>query len=445
MLKISIPENNIQEREYVIYYVFKYRLDIDYKLVFGKSKNYEIEFPNHTKVIIEDHFFNLYTKTLSYLSLSHLPEKTQFAKFPQYDIEKLPIIFGKNEIIYKSNEIRIKFDVFADIFFYLTRWEENITNLRDKLERPLENELFIIKNNIHELPVTDILICLIVNIIKNVGYKQYKYSTNIKITPTHDVDYVKKWQNNCSFIKELGGDLFKRKNVERAIFNFKLWRQFYLKKLNPFDTISELISISNSKGLKSIFFFMAGGKTQWDSYDSTNNFQIKKWSNLIDKNGHLVGIHPSILSSKNKEILEVEIANLTQITDLTIDFSRQHFLRFSIPQSWQILNQSNISYDSSCGFSNYVGFRCGTAHPFPVFDIKQRVKLNLIEKPLIVMDSAVCEHMKISQDKAIKKIKKLKELIKKYGGEFIFLLHNSSINSYEYMNYRKFIEELYND
>jgi len=242
----------------------------------------------------------------------------------------------------------------------------------------------------------------------------------------------------------LGGDIFKRKNIERAKFNFTLWRNFNLKNKNSFDTISELITKANSKKLKAVFYFMAGGKTQWDSYDSTNNAQIKKWSDIISKNEHFIGIHPSILSSNNKKILENEIKNLKRITNLKIDSSRQHFLRLRIPQSWQNLNQNKIKWDSSCGFSDHIGFRCGTSYPFPVFDIENRSKLDLIEKPLIVMDSAVCEHMKTPEREAIMQIKKLKKSIKKYGGEFVFLLHNSSINSYEYRNYKNFIEELYN-
>ena len=444
MINISIPDNNLQEREYVIYYVFKYKLDIDYKLVPGKSKNYEIEFPNHTKLIFEDHFFNLYPKTHSYRSLSHLPEKIQYANLPQYDIEKLPIIFGENKIRHETNQIIIKFDIFADIFFYLTRWEENITKLRDKLERPLENELYIIKHKTYEVPVVEIFTAFIVNIIKNADYKLHKYLKEYKITPTHDVDYVKKWQSNFAFFKELGGDIFKRKNLERAQFNFTIWRNYNLKNKNSFDTISELIYKANSKNLRAVFYFMAGGKTKWDSYDSTNDSQIKKWSDKICKNGHLVGIHPSVLTSKDKELLESEIMNLNKITNIKIDTSRQHFLRLSIPQSWQILNKNKIKFDSSCGFSSFMGFRCGTSNPFPVFDIKNRIMLDLIEKPLIVMDSAVCEHMKITEEEAIREIKKLKTQIKKYGGEFVFLLHNSSINSYEYRKYRNFIEELYN-
>ncbi len=72
--------------------------------------------------------------------------------------------------------------------------------------------------------------------------------------------------------------------------------------------------------------------------------------------------------------------------------SRQHYLRFKVPQTWQILNNKGISSDSSMYYPESVGFRCGTATPFKIFDIENRMTLDIVEEPLIFMEGTYAQY-----------------------------------------------------
>jgi hypothetical protein len=57
MIKIYIPNNNINERKYIIDILFGEFLGLEYIIEIG-SQNYEIILEkNGNKLIIEDHFF----------------------------------------------------------------------------------------------------------------------------------------------------------------------------------------------------------------------------------------------------------------------------------------------------------------------------------------------------------------------------------------------------
>jgi len=74
-----------------------------------------------------------------------------------------------------------------------------------------------------------------------------------------------------------------------------------------------------------------------------------------------------------------------------------------------------------------IGFRCGVCYEYSVFDILNRKRLNLKEKPLIVMEGSFVTYQPNTTPKEMEnKIKNLISEVKKYNGEFVYLWHNSS-------------------
>ncbi len=444
MIKIMIPDNNIPERTFVLEYIFAERLDIKINITSSDINYTQILLPNKKKIQINDAFFNNHKDELSYLSLDYLPNSIKYVKLENFSSSDIPIIFGENTLRIRVGGVKINFDFLADIFFYLSRWEENLTFARDDLDRPIEQKLFIVKKNLYKRPVVDEFVVFLAELIQKTGYTRYSLKKDFNIIPTHDVDYVKKWKNTFHAWKEIGGDTIKRKNLKRSIYNFLLWMSSKLKFIDePNDTISKFMNFADQYQRKAVFFFMSGGMTHWDSYNIGDSMIMKNWAEKIVNNNHTLGLHPSILSARSKELFHIEIQNFQNITQYSVCCSRQHYLRLIVPQTWQVLEQNDVGWDSSCGFSDFLGFRCGTANPFQVFDIKKRKKLRLRERPLIVMDTAIVEHIKMTPEEAINEIIQLKKQIMRLGGEFVFLLHNSSLKAFEYKNYQKLIPVLY--
>jgi len=63
MIIVSIPNNNLPEREYIIDIIFNEFLGLKYTIEIG-SDSYEITLKNSQKLVIEDTFFNKYPNDL---------------------------------------------------------------------------------------------------------------------------------------------------------------------------------------------------------------------------------------------------------------------------------------------------------------------------------------------------------------------------------------------
>lgn len=107
---------------------------------------------------------------------------------------------------------------------------------------------------------------------------------------------------------------------------------------------------------------------------------------------------------------------------------RQHYLRWNVPATWRNYAEAELDYDTTLSYADHAGFRCGTCHPFPVFDVEQNKALDLVEYPLIVMECSVLgeRYMNLQHDEALEYILKLKRSCRKYNGCFGLLWHNSS-------------------
>ncbi len=444
MITIKIPSNYRAERAYLLHIIFEDRLGISYEVEPGSENHTIIVLPNGNTIIFEDHFFSLYNENKSYLSEENLPAQVDFLVNRDYFQDGLAVFFGLAEMEIQENQILLKADLPAQIFFLLSRWEEKVIQERDELGRPKEESLFVVKLHLNERPLVDEYITAIASLIQKSGYEKFNVKKHYQVIPSHDVDFVKKWRNTFHAWKEIGGDTFKRRNITRALYNFTLWSASKLKLLDePNNTIDELIQKSLINNRKAVFFFMSGGETQWDNYLPEDAEIIKRWADKIVASKFSLGIHPSIEAAKNADLLKEELTNYKQLVQYQICCSRQHYLKMLIPETWNMLDDNNLGWDSSCGFSHHVGFRCGTSYPFRVFDIDSRKILKLREKPLILMDTAIVEHMKLTEKDAIDRVRVLKRTIKTYGGEFVFLLHNSSLRAFEYRNHKNFFEELY--
>ena len=89
-----------------------------------------------------------------------------------------------------------------------------------------------------------------------------------------------------------------------------------------------------------------------------------------------------------------------------------------------------MDWDSTAGYSEIEGFRCGICHDFPVFDFLERKMLHLREKPLIAMDVTLAHYQRYSSVEATEQLLKLRRQVEKHQGEFVLLWHNSSWNTY---------------
>ncbi|MDD3628884.1 MAG: hypothetical protein PHN81_03820 [Actinomycetota bacterium] len=89
-----------------------------------------------------------------------------------------------------------------------------------------------------------------------------------------------------------------------------------------------------------------------------------------------------------------------------------------------------MEWDSTMGYPEKEGFRCGTCYEYSTFNFLTQKKLRVKERPLIAMDGSFVSYQpEISPYEMEKKINTLIERCCKYEGVFVLNWHNSSFHT----------------
>ncbi len=434
-LSISIPNFCSNEFEYTVNCIFKTFLGLHYTCTINnENKDTVVKF-NENSLVIKNSFFKSGTGPIRY-STEDLP-KPVHANLKVGSVSKNYVsLYGIDKIEGTKNNITIHSDFIAGTFFMLSRWEEFISEQKDDhhrascsssataqyIRRPIVNEY-----------VEIIWACLL-----ELGFKGNRKNRNFEIIPTHDVDHPYKYYT----IRNKISGFFK------SILTFKTddWKSSFSAIVNdtdPFDTYDLLLENAEKIGAKAEFNFMNASKSK---FDDGYNIELPKIQNLIYKikrAGHIFGFHPSYNTSNNIQLFNAEIDGLRSKVGFPVIQGRQHYLRFQVPQTWRIWSNAKLEIDSSMGYADKAGFRCGVCYDFPVYDLVDRKPLSLLERPLIAMEVTLMQYEKLNPQDAIKVVQELKNEVKKYQGNFVFLWHNSSFNSPKWNDYFPVFEEMY--
>ncbi len=393
MIKIKIPNNNLNEREYILDIIFNEFLGLEFRLEIG-SKDYEIILENGKKLIIKDAFFSKYPNDLEYLKLENIPFK----------IEEL--------------------DMFAASFFMLTRWEEYVNRNRDDHSRFPATESLAYKQGFLDRPIVNEYVeelkKMLLEFDDSLVFKNREYQLFL----THDVDELYMWKSWKQVFRVGLGDIIKRKSLSLAFERIAEYFLIKKDKINdPFDTFDWLMDKSEAIGVKSRFYFMSGGVTKYDNRYKIDEPKSLELMEKIKKRGHIIGIHPSYNAFNDSMQFKKEVDALEKVVGGKITEGREHYLRFEVPATWQIWEDNGMEVDSTCGYADKEGFRCGTGDQFSVFNILSREKLNVKERPLVMMDCSLFDYNSYSYHEAKRKIN---NMIKQTHA-FTMLWHNSYI------------------
>lgn len=110
---------------------------------------------------------------------------------------------------------------------------------------------------------------------------------------------------------------------------------------------------------------------------------------------------------------------------LKISKTRQHFLKFRFPSTFEALCEAGFEEDYSLGWQDEAGFRTSTTVPIPFFNVTTNQIRPLILFPLHAMDGALY-HCYNTMEECLSVIDTLREEVEKHGGVFIILYHNNS-------------------
>lgn len=322
----------------------------------------------------------------------------------------------------------IPYDVFAASFYLISRYEEYLPHVKDTHGRYTAEQSLAFKYRFLEKPVVDIWAYKLLEALKE-KFPDYEYKKReYKFISTIDIDnaYAYKYK---SLVRSVGGFF-------NDLLHFRLinvWNRFAVTfniKKDPFDTFQEIIDIRKEKNIRTIFFFLIGDYTTFDTNVSASK---NKYRLLIKEmvDYARVGLHPSYFTMNNAALLKKEKIRLEHIINMPIQRSRQHFLRFSLPETYQNLIDLEVEEDYSMGYASNVGFRASTCTPFYFYDLDFEIQTPLKIFPFALMDTTLNDYMKLTPRQSLGRIRDLKNEVKAVNGMFITLFHNESLSNYD--------------
>lgn len=279
-------------------------------------------------------------------------------------------------------------DIFQTIFFHISRLEEWNAHPNDLDPHGMlsSKNHFFVRHNIHEIPIVDHLVYYL--------YQELGLMPTLLVTKynvSHDLDAIQKFPSFYKFLRAIANVVLVQDNKISSLFRLIItWYQYKIQKINdPYDTFEWLFETNSSKINSKYLYVLSGGKTRYENFFDINDPKIKSLVQNAVEQGYVIGIHPSYMAGENKQMTETELKSLEKISNLKIEDSRQHFLRYFIPKTGEILEQLNLKTDSSFGYRNLIGFRCGTGFPYKMYNFNQEKPYNFVEIPMVVMDMAL--------------------------------------------------------
>jgi hypothetical protein len=411
---ILVYTSNITPRvRYIFHFIFHDILNMAYDLTSDKQKFEASGLPriNYSETEMEG-----ILKIIPHSLLFETGIKEQKIRITEWKGTKL--FFQTDSLL------DVPFDLFAASFFLLTRYEEYLPHKKDIHGRFPAEESLSFKNGFLEEPVVDQWAFLFANVLKH-QYPNFKIpERKFQYIPTIDIDvaYAYKYKGLGRTVGAFAKDLIQF-NFHNNLSRIKVL--LGLEK-DPYDTYDFFEKLHQHYDLSPVFFFLVGRYAQ---FDKNHSIRKKEYQELIKKisTGVQVGLHPSYGSNSDYNALKKEADGFSQIIGRKVAKSRQHFLKLTIPETYRNLNRIGIQEDYTMGFASKPGFRAGTCTSFYFYDLEMEEQTLLKIFTFQVMDGTLNQYMKLNQEEAVEKIRKIVNSVKLVNGTFISLWHNESV------------------
>ena len=385
---------------------------------------------------------------------SLLEGNTCYTELKSYDNKVTVKVFnlasGRDLFSLVDGEVVVNADLISISFALLSRYEESCTSERDKFGRFRYCDSLCCKYDFVDIPLVDEYAMLLRKFVCDNFPTVSLSPRKPNFIPTHDIDFLFRFQNFGKAVKTIAGDLFKRKSLRLSLKSLSAYIKSWSNvECDPYvHGMLDLLKVSIENNYDSKFYFKALSGGDDCSYNIFSN-RTKMCLERISSAGKTIGLHGGLESYSMQNVFAKEKKNLEEVIGKEANSSRQHFLRFDVHSTPQVWQQSGIEYDSTLGFPEHDGFRCGTCHPYHLFDIENNCVLEVLEHPLIAMDTTLFQYRNLAEEEAFANICRLHERCVAVEGDFVLLWHNTSmfgeLESWYKNVYLRFVEWINND
>ncbi|HTL10744.1 MAG TPA: hypothetical protein VL307_20870 [Chitinophagaceae bacterium] len=321
------------------------------------------------------------------------------------------------------------FDVLAASFYLLSRYEEYLPHEKDMYGRFAHTHSLAYKEHFLHLPLVNIWLEDLKKKLKKKFPALVFRRRPFKFIPSYDIDIAWSYRHK-GWLRNMAGYL--RSVKEGKWWQVReRWNVLNNKAADPFDAYEWLDALHLYCKIKPIYFFLVAQKYQ--GYDRNTPTSSKALQELIAYFSvvYKVGLHPSWQSSvsDNSKTLLEEKEWLEVIIDRPLEHSRQHYIKFTLPQSCRRYIEAGLLKDYSMGYGSINGFRASVASSFHWFDLENNETTALQFFPFCFMDANAFYEQKLTPQQAYEELMHYYNTIKKLNGLFVIIWHNQFLGT----------------
>lgn len=335
------------------------------------------------------------------------------------DHENGPFLFSGNG--------DLGFDVFAASFYLISRYEEYLPHTVDAYGRFAHDQSLAFRHGFLDRPVVDRWMQQLLDSLLQFYPSLTVRNRAFERLCTYDIDESYAYLYKPIWLQLAGS----ARDLLRGRFGWLGERIATVLNIrsDPYDSFAFIRSLHVSDIQRPIFFFSVAEKRgQYDKNLSPHHPAQKRLIRFLSE-GTEAGLHPSWRSGDEPTLLNSEKKQLEQIMGRSITFSRQHFIRFALPDTYRLLIEAGITDDYSMGYGSINGFRAGTSLSFCWFDLVQNHPTDLRIHPFCYMEANSFFELHHTIDQAAEEWERLERSVRAVNGRMITIWHNTLLGT----------------
>jgi len=337
------------------------------------------------------------------------------------------------------------FDIFAATFYLLSRYEEYLPHEKDMYGRYAHENSIAFKEKFLTLPLINIWIEDFKKVLKE-KFPQLKiHDSRFTFLATYDIDEAYSFKHK-RFVRTAGGFAKSFLNGQWLTVKERM-NVLSGKSKDPFDSFEWMNELHRKHNLQPKYFFLIPERNA--KYDKNILPSNPAMQQLIKQHAdkYPIAIHPSWQSGDDDNMLKREKELLENISGKKITESRQHYIRFNLPQGYRRLIDVGITDDYSMGYGSINGFRASVASSFYWYDLEKEETTNLLLHPFCYMEANSFFEQKLTPEQAFDEMMHYYNTVKSVNGTLITLWHNTFLGMDKFYAgwrevYQRFIETI---
>ncbi len=393
------------------------------------------------KITIDPEEFKNYAGAKINYSNAHTHNSTNFYTVGGFNIQNINLLFEEKinvqqidcfefngiQAFFKIPGSDFPFDIFAATFYLLSRYEEYLPHEKDMYGRYAYENSLAYKEGFLKLPLINIWVKEFTKALQDQfpssNILRKAFGPKFKFIPTYDIDIAYSYKHK-GLLRNTGG-FFKSPSIERIKVLAGL-------KSDPFDSFDWLHLLHRQYHLQPIYFFLVPEKN--GRYDKNILPHKDVMWQLVKQHAkkYMVGLHPSWQSGDNKSLLKKEkqqLAAMIQAAESVPTLSRQHYIRFNLPEGYSRLTEAGITDDYSMGYGSINGFRASVASSHYWFNLEKGEQTDLRIHPFCFMDANAYYEQKQTVQQTLDEMIHYLSVCKKVSGTLVTVWHNNFLGT----------------